>query len=91
MTALWGLNKTAGHDGEHAILLEGALQLKKLAIYSRYEYVQKSTEELDIDETVYGHDAIFPVHAPYGRTQLPTPGLAAIAAGGHLELYRPAI
>jgi hypothetical protein len=90
VTALWGLNKTSGHDGEHAVLLEGALQLKKLAIYSRYEYVQKSTEELDLDEAVYGHDVIFPVHAltaGMNYTVLKA-GPVRMALGGHLSFYR---
>lgn len=92
VTALWGVNKTAGHDGEHAVLLEGALQLKRFAIYSRYEWVQKSTEELNLDETTYGHDGIFPVHAltaglNYKLLQL---GPVNVAAGGHLSVYRPA-
>lgn len=62
-TILWGLNKTAGHDGEHAVLGELSWKGKKLGLHTRYEWVQKSVEELSLDETVYGHDAIFPVHA----------------------------
>ena len=31
--------------------------------YGRYEWVQKSLEELNLDEKSFGHDAIFPVHA----------------------------
>lgn len=61
--AIWGVNKTKGHTGEHIALLEGSLTLNRLAIYSRYEWVQKSGEELGLDEAVYGHDAVFPVHA----------------------------
>lgn len=53
-TALWGLNKTKGHDGENAALLEAAYRIKKLSIYSRYEWVQKSTEELNLNENIYG-------------------------------------
>jgi hypothetical protein len=92
VTALWGVNKTAGHDGEHAVLLEGALQVKKLAVYSRYEWVQKSTEELDLDETTYGHDGIFPVHAltagaNYTLFKL---GPVNVAGGGQLSFYKPA-
>lgn len=55
-TALWGLNKTKGHDGEHAALLEAAYRKKKLSVYSRYEYVQKSPEELNLSDNIYGHD-----------------------------------
>lgn len=60
---VWGMNKTAGHDGEHAALVEASLAIRKLAIYTRYEMVQKSVEELALDELQYGHDAIFPVNA----------------------------
>lgn len=52
-TALWGLNKTKGHEGENAALLEAAYRVRKLSVYSRYEWVQKSTEELNLDETAY--------------------------------------
>ena len=45
---IWGLNHpTEGHD-EHSVLYEANLQLNKQAIYSRYEFVQKSPHELDI-------------------------------------------
>lgn len=62
-TALWGLNKTAGHDGENAFLLEALLSLNRFNVYSRYEWVQKSVEELNLDETVYGVHSLFPVNA----------------------------
>jgi hypothetical protein len=44
-------------------LLEAEWRKNKLALHSRYEWVQKSTEELALDELVYGVDAIFPVNA----------------------------
>jgi hypothetical protein len=59
--ALWGQNKIKDHDGENAFLLEGAWQRKRLAVYGRYEYVEKSVEELALDDAVYG-DAIFPIN-----------------------------
>ncbi|MBE7173619.1 MAG: hypothetical protein INR73_23805 [Williamsia sp.] len=62
-TAVWGMNKTAHHNGEHAVLVEGAWSRKRLTLHTRYEWVQKSTEELALDETRYGHDVLFPVHA----------------------------
>jgi hypothetical protein len=61
-TALWGMNKFSGHKGENAILLEGAWHVNRTAIYGRYEYTQKSSEELILDEQVYGH-SIFGVNA----------------------------
>ena len=61
-TAVWGLNKQKEHDGENAALLEASYRINKLAIFGRYEYVQKSTEELSLNETFYGN-TLFPVNA----------------------------
>ena len=41
-------DKGADHK-EHSFLLEGNYQFQKNALYGRYEYVQKSKEELDLD------------------------------------------
>ncbi len=60
-TALWGLNKS--HASEHAILLEGALVLNRLAMFGRYEMIQKSVHELDLNEEAFGHDELFNVNA----------------------------
>ncbi len=60
-TALYGLN--SGHENEDAVLLEAALVLNRLAIYSRYERVEKSAEELDLQQFVNGVTPIFPVNA----------------------------
>ncbi len=62
-TGLWGMNKVEGQDGEHAALLEAALRKERLVVYGRYEWVQKSGEELNLDEDDFGHDALFPVNA----------------------------
>jgi len=61
-TVLWGLNKTKGYEGENAALLEAAYRVKKLSVYSRYEWVQKSTEELNLNENIYGTN-LFGVNA----------------------------
>ncbi|HSU50103.1 MAG TPA: hypothetical protein VLJ41_05920 [Segetibacter sp.] len=62
-TAVWGMNKIKKHDGENAALLEGQWRKNKLAIHSRYEWVQKGIEELSLNEDNFGHDAVFPVNA----------------------------
>jgi hypothetical protein len=54
----------------------------------RYEWVQKSSEELDIEDT-HGHDAVFNVHAftagfNYDLFQV---GNTRIAGGGQFTLY----
>lgn len=62
-TILWGLNKTPGHDAENAFLLEASYALTRLNMYTRYEWVQKSVEELNLDKTIYGMHTVFPVNA----------------------------
>jgi hypothetical protein len=62
-TGLWGMNKQKQHDGEHAALLEASMRIVRLVMYGRYEWVQKSVEELALDETVFGNDKRFVVNA----------------------------
>lgn len=51
---IWGFNdKGAGHK-EHSVLLEENYRFGRNAIYSRYEWVQKSTEELELENQL-GH------------------------------------
>lgn len=88
-TALWGMNKAKGHDGEHAILAEASWNHRKFTLHSRFEHVQKSVEELVLDETLFGHDAVFPVNAltlglNYDLFNL---GKTRIAAGGQFTWY----
>jgi hypothetical protein len=85
----WGMNKEKGHDGEHAFLLEGSWNTRRTSIYGRYELVQKSTEELSLNEGVYGHDGIFNVNtatlgANYKFLELRK---FNFAAGGQFSLY----
>jgi hypothetical protein len=85
----WGMNKEKGHDGEHAFLLEGSWNTRRTSIYGRYELVQKSTEELSLNEGIYGHDGLFNVNtatigANYKFLEL---GKVNFAAGGQFSLY----
>jgi hypothetical protein len=91
ITALWGMNKRAGHGAEHGVLVEGSRSVKRKTIYGRYEWVQKSLEELDLSEAEFGHDAIFPVHALTAGASydLFTIGQTKIALGGQLSFYDP--
>jgi hypothetical protein len=59
--AIWGLNDKGEDHKEHSFLLEGSYQFIKNALYGRYEYVQKSKEELDLDGAL--PDEKFNVHA----------------------------
>lgn len=88
-TAVWGLNNTPGHAGENAALVEGEWRRNRLALFTRYEWVQKSLEELALDEAVYGHDAVFPVHAAtlglnYDLLHI---GQKRLAGGGQFTFY----
>ena len=48
-TLAWGMNHRIGQNGnEHSFLYENNLQLRTQAIYLRYEFVNKSAEELDV-------------------------------------------
>jgi hypothetical protein len=62
-SAVYGVNKSNGHKSENSLLLEGSWNRKRLALYSRYENVQKSVEELALDENIYGRDVVFPINA----------------------------
>jgi hypothetical protein len=59
---VWGMNKSAGISPQHSVLLEGSWNMNKCTLYGRYEYVQKSAEELFLDNNVF-HDDVFPIHA----------------------------
>jgi hypothetical protein len=87
--AVWGMNKVKGHDGENAFLLEGSWRKNRLAVHGRYELVQKS-EELNLEEIEYGHDAIFPVNAftvglNYDILKM---GKTRLALGGQYTFYK---
>lgn len=87
--AVWGMNKIAGHQADNSILLEGDIRLKKLDVYTRFEFVQKTTEELNLNSIIYGDDTIFPVNAitlglNYDLFRL---GPLNLAAGGQLTYY----
>jgi hypothetical protein len=91
VTALWGMNKTKNHAGEHAALLEGSYNIKRKTVYGRYEWVQKSLEELNLSETEFGHDAIFPVHAftAGASYDISIIGSTKIALGTQFSLFIP--
>jgi hypothetical protein len=59
---IWGMNdKKNNGKKEHSILYENNLQFTRQALYSRYEFVQKGAEELDLTST-FG-DRSFDIHA----------------------------
>ncbi|HEU4633581.1 MAG TPA: hypothetical protein VFS22_06335, partial [Flavisolibacter sp.] len=92
ITALWGMNKTKNHDGENAVLVEAAHSVKRTTVYGRYEWVQKSVEEMNLDEIQFGHDALFPVHALTAGASydIIETGNTKIALGAQLGILFPA-
>lgn len=62
-TLNWGYNYVDAHHNEHSVLLESNLQRNKIAVYGRYEWVQKTAGELGFEEDQFVHDALFGVHA----------------------------
>ncbi len=91
ITGLWGMNKTPGRSAENGLLLEGTQILNKVAIYGRYEWVQKSIEELNLNESIFGKEAVFPVHALTAGASYDalTTGKTKFALGGQLSVFHP--
>jgi hypothetical protein len=86
-SAIWGLNSKEDHS-EHSILLEGNLQLDRNALYGRYEIVQKSKHELDLDGNY--PDKNFDIHSltlGYNR-RLTGIQLVDILAGTQVTMYK---
>jgi hypothetical protein len=88
---IWGHNRVDAHHKEHSFLLENNLQLNRNAIYHRYELVEKSAEELDLDHDVF-NARNYDVHAftlGYNRT-LHSFRWIDIVAGSQGTVYFPA-
>ncbi|AKD04330.1 hypothetical protein POKO110462_13115 [Pontibacter korlensis] len=62
-TLNWGYNYVDAHHKEHSFLLESNLQSDRYAVYGRYEFVQKSGEELGFEDEAFGHDERLGIHA----------------------------
>lgn len=58
-SAVWGFNN--GDHAEHSVLIEPNLQFDRTAVYARYEWVQKSADELALEEV--DHTLVFNVSA----------------------------
>ncbi len=62
---VWGMNEGEGH-AEHSFLAETNVQLDRWTVYGRYEFVQKSAEELFSDSPEgagFSEDRLFNVNA----------------------------
>jgi hypothetical protein len=89
-TALWGQNQVPGQTASNAALLEGTLKLNRLALYTRFEWVQKSVEELDLQSATFQvPDYLFPLDAFTigGAYDLFSVGAFKVAGGLQGTLY----
>lgn len=59
---VWGFNDSGENHKENSFTLESNLQLDRFAVYGRYEFVEKSADELVLDD-VFDHDTKFDVNA----------------------------
>lgn len=90
-TALWGQNKITGEQNSNAALLEATLKSNRLVLYTRYEWVQKSVEELALNPLIYGDPKnLFPINAfslgvGYDLFSI---GNLIIAGGGQFSIYK---
>lgn len=89
-TINWGYNWVDENHKEHSFLLESNLQHNIYAVYGRYEWVQKSAEELGFEEDAFGHDAVFGIHALSlgANRQLFELGSVNTHLGAQLSLFR---
>jgi hypothetical protein len=89
ITGLWAQNKVPGEKASNAALVEASVRQGKLVLYSRYEWVQKSGEELLLDEGVFDHHEMYPINAitigaGYDLVEVIN---TRVALGGQLSLY----
>lgn len=87
---VWGYNRVDADHKEHSFLAESAYNFGKNAIYGKYEFVEKSSEELALDEAVYGHHGKFSVNAfTLGvNRQLFTLGKTIFSIGAQGTIYK---
>jgi hypothetical protein len=60
---VWGFNNNGDGHKEHSVLLESAFNFSANTVYGKYEFVEKSSGELRLDEIRYGQHTKFPVNA----------------------------
>jgi hypothetical protein len=88
-TLVWGQNKIPALDPNNSALFEANVRIKKLDLYTRYEFVQKTTQELNLDDLIYGDDSIFGINAiTFGvNYDVIKIGPLNLAAGSQLTVY----
>lgn len=58
---IWGLNNTIDEHKEHSVILESNLKLHKTNLYGRFEWIQRSSDELGLEDSL-PHDEIFDIN-----------------------------
>lgn len=58
---IWGYNYVDRDHKEHSVTLESDFNLIKFSVYGRYEWIEKSAEELDLSD--FEHGRIFRINA----------------------------
>ncbi|PWT76869.1 MAG: hypothetical protein C5B59_05480 [Bacteroidetes bacterium] len=90
-TGLWGMNKLNQVAGSNNLLFEGSFRIHKTVTYFREEWVQKTGEELNLDEGIYGKDELFPINALTvgGGYDVLRAGAVRFMLGGQFAWYHP--
>ena len=88
-TILWGINQIADHSAENTVCAEGALTSGRMSAYFRYEWIQKSGEELDLTGEGFGDNSLFTIHAGTigAGFDVVRSHAANIAIGGQVSMY----
>lgn len=91
-TLVWGLNDAGEHHKENSILAESNLQLDKWAFYGRYEWVQKSVDELGLTTSLgeLGYEKLPVSMFSLGlNRQIASFENTLLQAGAQMSLYKP--
>ena len=88
-TALWGQNITAGQAASNSALLEATIKLHHTALYTRYEFVQKTGEELYLNPVMYSADQQFNINVITAGVSYDLLHVAGVTTsiGGQLSFY----
>jgi hypothetical protein len=62
-TFVWGMNSIKDEDSQHAFMVEGAARFDKAVVYGRYDFVQKSAEELNLAGEPFEGNPTFNINA----------------------------
>lgn len=86
---IWGLNDKGEDHKEHSVLAEANYQMGKNAVFGRYEFIQKSAEELELEELGHKTWDIHTLSVGYNRSIVQL-GPVELAAGAKATINLPA-